>query len=109
MSGAGSFFTPSRNGVLVRLLAAPRAGRDRIEDIRADADGAGVLKVSVTATPEKGKANDAILKLLAKAWRLPRSSLRIRTGASSRRKTIIVEGDPTILARRLSEWGETKE
>jgi uncharacterized protein (TIGR00251 family) len=107
VSEPGSFFTSSRGGLLVRLLATPRAGRDRIEGVRADAEGQGVLKVAVTAAPEGGKANQAIVKLLAKAWRLPKSDLRIRAGATARRKTVFVEGDPGTLARRLSEWGET--
>ena len=66
------------------------------------ADGAKVLKVAVTAVPENGKANDALLRLLAKSIDVPRTSLSIRRGATDRRKTVCVAGDPDSLWRHLT-------
>ena len=71
---------------------------------RAAADGATVLKARVTAPPEGGKANARLLALLAKAWKLPKSSLEIASGAKERRKAVLVRGDPDLLLARLETW-----
>lgn len=102
----GTFFAIVGNGVEVRLRVSPRASRDGIEGVRADAAGAGVLRVAVTAPPEGGKANAAVIKLLAKAWRVPKTSLSVRSGAAARDKTIRIEGNTAELAARLARWKE---
>jgi hypothetical protein len=61
-----------------------------------------VVKVSVTAPAQDGRANEALLQLLAKAWRLPRRDLSIVVGAASRSKTVRVAGDPHQLFAKLS-------
>ena len=94
----------SSDGVRVALRVTPRAGRDRIEGITADADGKSILKLSVTAAPEDGKANAAVLKLLAKAWSVPRTALSVASGAAARRKIVHVAGDGPALARRINAW-----
>lgn len=85
----------------VRLT--PRAGRSRIEGVAADSEGRPVLRVSVTEAPEKGRANAALIRLLAREWRVPRSALSITAGASGRRKTLLIAGDPSALTKRLRE------
>ncbi len=50
----------------------------------------GILLVRVTATPENGKANAAVLKLLSKALGLPKTSLAIVQGGNSRTKVIAI-------------------
>jgi len=94
----------SSDGVRVALRVTPRAGRDRIDGIAADADGKSILKLSVTAAPEDGKANAAVLKLLAKAWSVPRTALSVASGAAARRKIVHVAGDGPALARRINAW-----
>lgn len=61
-----------------------------------------MIKVSVTAPAQDGRANEALLQLLAKAWRLPRRDLSIVVGAASRSKTVRVAGDPHQLIAKLS-------
>lgn len=61
----------------------------------------------VTAPPESGKANAALLKLLAKAWKLPKTSLSVISGATARRKVVHIAGDPATLLTRLKDWGRT--
>lgn len=53
-----------------------------------DANGKEWLKVRLTAAPEDGKANEALLRLLAKEWKCPPSSLEIISGETSRYKII---------------------
>ncbi|MEQ8194641.1 MAG: DUF167 family protein [Rhodospirillales bacterium] len=91
-------------GLQVRVFLTPKAARARIDGLVTDADGTMHLKMSVTAAPEKGKANAAMLKLLAKAWRLPKSSLAVIAGAKERRKTVLAAGDGAALSARLCAW-----
>jgi uncharacterized protein (TIGR00251 family) len=70
----------------VRLT--PRSSRDAIEGV----DDGGELRVRVTAAPADGAANAALTRLLAKALRVPKTSVSIVAGASSRHKKLLVEG-----------------
>ena len=87
----------TESGVTVRLRVTPRGGADRMEGPGEDANGEPYLKLRVSAVAEKGKANDAVLKLLAKIWGLPRSSLSLVSGDTSRIKVVAVAGDPETL------------
>lgn len=93
-----------REGVRVRVRLQPRARRERIEGVVAAADGRVALKVAVTAPPEDGKANAALVALLGKSWRLPKSAIEIVGGASDRRKTLLLRGDPASLQATLSAF-----
>ncbi len=92
--------------VAVRLT--PKAASDRIDGLAAEADGGTVLKVGVTAVPENGKANAALVKLLAKAWKVPKGTIIIAAGTTDRRKTLHIAtdnpGDAEALGRRLEGW-----
>ncbi len=90
----------------MRIRVTPKAARSRIEGLGAGADGAAFFKVAVTAAPEGGKANAARIKLLAKQWRLAKTSLAITAGASARRKTLFIRGDGKALVARLERWLE---
>ena len=79
----------------------PRAARSAVQGIEIDARGQAYLAVRVTAAPDAGKANAALIKLLAKRWRLPASAVRLVSGATARRKVLHVEGVPERLLARL--------
>jgi uncharacterized protein (TIGR00251 family) len=87
--------------LLVALKVQPGAGANAILGVEEEAGGGRVLKLKVTAPPEGGKANAAVIKLLAKAWKLPKGRLTIASGAASRRKTLAVEDADATLLRRL--------
>ncbi len=88
--------------VAVRLT--PRSRADRIDGIVADEAGRSILKAAVTAVPEDGKANAALIALLAKTWRLPKSALAVATGSASRNKSVVVAGNPNELMKLLTDW-----
>jgi uncharacterized protein (TIGR00251 family) len=90
-------------GVKLAVRLTPKASRDRIEGVAEDAEGRAVLKVSVTAVPEDGKANAALIKLLAKEWRLPKSTMDIVQGAADRRKVVFISGEAEQLRQRLEQ------
>lgn len=63
---------------------------------------AGRLKIRVTAPPEKGKANRAVVEVLSKKLKVPKSSLEITAGESGRVKKILIEGiDFALLQEKL--------
>jgi uncharacterized protein (TIGR00251 family) len=88
-------------GISVHLRVTPNAGADRIDGTELRDDGSAVLRVRVKAAPDKGKANAAVIALLAKALGVPKSALTLVSGDTARLKTIAIEGDPTALAARL--------
>jgi len=87
--------------VRVAVRLTPRAGADRIDGVARSAEGRPVLRVSVTAPPAEGRANAALLQLLAREWRVARRDLALLTGPRSRSKTVRVAGDPAVLIERL--------
>jgi uncharacterized protein YggU (UPF0235/DUF167 family) len=67
------------------------------------ADGMLVLKVSVTAPPAEGRANEALTALLAKEWGLPRRDMdKLVGGGKSRNKLVHIAGEPQALLQRLA-------
>ena len=104
MPASNAPFEAVAEGLRVALKVAPRAARAGITGVETDAAGRTLLKVRVTEAPEGGKANAAVVRLLAKAWKLPKGALRVTAGAKDRRKTLLVAGDPDVLAPRLRAW-----
>jgi uncharacterized protein YggU (UPF0235/DUF167 family) len=86
-------------GVTVALRAQPRARRTGLELGRD-----GMLKALVTAPPEDGKANDAVIALLADTWHVPKSSIVVKTGNAARDKVLSLQGEPQALAVRIGNW-----
>lgn len=94
-------FEPAENSLRLFVKLTPKAGADRLARPEKTTDGRLRLKVAVTAPPDKGKANAALIALLAKRLGLAKSRLRIASGATHRDKTVIIDGDPAELMARL--------
>jgi uncharacterized protein YggU (UPF0235/DUF167 family) len=77
------------SGGELTVKVTPNAGENSIGLPDKDRHD-GLLLVRVTATPENGKANAAVLKLLSKALGLPKTSLAIVRGGNARTKTIAI-------------------
>jgi uncharacterized protein len=89
------------DGVRLAIKVTPRATKSSVEGIEVDAQGRAYLAVRVTEAPDAGKANAALIKLLARRWRLAPSALRLVRGASARRKVLHVHGPADQLIDRL--------
>lgn len=63
-----------------------------------DADGRPVLKVRVAAAPTDGSANAAVVALIAKALKLPKSAVRIASGDTNRVKRLEIDADAADLS-----------
>jgi hypothetical protein len=89
-----------RDGTILPVRAQPGA---RCNEIRGEQDG--MLKVSVTQSPEKGKANKALIEVLAKALALKKSQMELLSGETSHHKRFLVRGvSPDELRKRIEPW-----
>ncbi|WP_293549279.1 DUF167 domain-containing protein [Parvibaculum sp.] len=93
----------------VRLRVTPKASSARIGGSGEDAEGGRFLRVHVTQAPEKGKANEAVIKLIAKALGLSKSAIEVVSGESDRNKTVAIRGEPEALVARLAALLEDGE
>ncbi len=81
----------------IKVRVQPGASKNEIQGFQDD-----VLRIKLTAPPVEGKANKALIALLADALRLSKSSITIVTGQSGREKLVEVEGlSVDELRRRL--------
>ncbi|MEX6506989.1 DUF167 family protein [Jiella sp. M17.18] len=100
-AGDRRFFAPAADGILLFVRLTPRSSADRIEGIAEDAAGSVWLAARVRAVPEFGKANAALIALLAKRLKVPKSSIAIMSGETSRSKTVRISDPPDGLAALL--------
>jgi uncharacterized protein (TIGR00251 family) len=89
--------------LVLRVRLTPKGGRDAIEGWWTDAAGATALKARVAAPPEDGKANAALIELLARALKVRKADIRIASGLASRNKTVEVQGESALLSARVAE------
>ncbi len=97
-------FVRSATIVHVKIRLTPKAARNALDGLVSGAGGQVFLAARVTAAPEQGRANAALIKLLSKAWHLPRTRLSVARGASSRLKTIAIADADADLVQSLNAW-----
>ena len=90
-------------GLEIAVHLTPKGGRDRLKGTTVDADGRVRLAARVSAPPEGGKANTALIRLLAKQLGVAPGVVTIVAGETQRRKRLRIAGDSTTLAARLVE------
>lgn len=91
------------DGIALSVRLQPKASRDAVEGIVTLSDGSVSLKARVRALPEKGEANKALIRLLAKTLGMARRDLDVTAGAKDRNKTVRIAGNPEDIARVLNE------
>ncbi|WP_133709086.1 DUF167 domain-containing protein [Rhizobium sp. BK313] len=87
--------------VRLSVRLTPNGGRDAIEGVEAGADGEPYLKARVSAVPEKGKANKALIALIAKNLGIAKSAVSLISGDTARKKILRIDGDPEDLIGKL--------
>lgn len=90
-------------GLTVAIRLTPNARRDALQGLADGGNGITVLRAAVSSPPEDGKANKALIALLAACWRLPKSSFSLLSGHSSRIKVVLLAGDGAQLLARLRQ------
>lgn len=78
---------PTPDGISFAVKIQPRAKKNVVTGVIGDA-----IKLSLRAPPLEGRANQACIEFLAEVLDLPRSSIRIASGQTSRRKVIRIVG-----------------
>jgi len=86
-------------GISLAVRLTPKGGRDAVDGIEHLADGRAVLKARVRVAPSEGEANDALIRLIAKALGVAPRAVTLTAGATARIKRLTVAGDgPTLVA-----------
>jgi len=87
-----------KKGAALAVRVTPRASKNEIVDILSD----GTVKVHLTAPPIEGKANEALLKFLAKVLDVPIGQLEVVAGATGRDKLIsVIDMDAVTLHKKI--------
>ena len=103
-SNPDAIFRFENGAIRLDLKLTPKAKRNAVTGLALNADGKAYVKVSVTAVPEHGKANAALIKLLAKEWRLAKSQLTIIRGQTNPRKTVEIAVEVDKVRPSLIAW-----
>jgi uncharacterized protein (TIGR00251 family) len=80
------------HGVRFAVRLTPKGGRDVVAGWDRGPDGRAFLRARVSAAPENGKANDALIRLIAKKLRIGSTRVQIVSGETARTKIIEVQG-----------------
>ena len=99
MTGHG-FYRRHEDGFDLFVRLTPKSARDSLEGVETAADGRSHVKARVRAVPEDGKANKALVKLLAKELGMPASRIAIVAGETARLKTVRIEDEAVEPALR---------
>lgn len=99
------FWTARPGGIALRLRLQPSASRDEITGAARLSDGSEVLAVRVRAVPEKGRANQAACRLVARAFGVAPSRVAVAAGQKDRIKTVHVAGEAEALAAEAGRFG----
>ena len=94
-------FSVESDGLRLHIRLTPKGGRDAIDGIEQLSNGHFVLKARVRAVPEDGKANKALIKLIAEMLNCAASSIEIASGATARIKILKIAGDGQALGEKL--------
>ncbi len=85
------------------MRLTPKGGRDSVDGVEQLADARAVLKVRVRAAPSDGRANEALVRLLAETLDVPSRDVTLQSGAMSRIKRLAIAGDPAKLIAALEQ------
>lgn len=90
-------------GLFLHVRATPKAGRDEVGGVVANAAGQMALVVKVTKPADKGQANLAVVETLARAMGIAKSSFRMASGETSRDKILEVVQNETTIRHFIAE------
>ena len=95
-SDLSSAVVQTADGVVIRVHVQPKARREQIIGMHG-----GRIKLAVTEPPDKGKANEAVVRLIAAKLNLSASRVELLRGDTSRQKDLLVRNLEAAEASRL--------
>lgn len=75
----------------LRIKVIPKSSKNEVVEIMKDDSGEETIKIRINATPEKGKANQELIKFLSKEMDVPKSNISIISGKSDQIKLIKIK------------------
>lgn len=97
-------FAAETGGVRLAVRLTPRASRNRLDGVAAEADGRVALRVRVAAPPVDGAANKALIAFLSETLDIRKSDIQIRSGETGRLKILTLSGNGASILARLVAW-----
>lgn len=88
-----------KDGIYIAIHAQPGARRAQLRGLHGEA-----IKIAISEAAQEGKANRAILDVVAKGLGVTRNDVELASGQTSRQKRVRVHGDPLILKQSLVQW-----
>ena len=82
-----SFYSIQNDGVLLKIKAVPNSSKNEISGLFDNA-----LKIKIKAPAVENKANEELIKFLSKLLKVPKSSIILKTGDTSKLKTLYISG-----------------
>ncbi len=77
----------TENGVIINIKISPNSSKNEIIK-----DGE-IFKIKITSPPVDGKANKSLIEFLSKTFKIPKTSIKILKGETSKEKTILFQTD----------------
>lgn len=90
-----------RKDLILSIRLTPGSAAEGFRGSWQDAHGALWLRATVRSVPEKGKANTALIKLLAKELNMPPAAISLESGDTSRLKRVRIVGQSDAIAAKL--------
>lgn len=87
------------DGIVLAVRLTPRAARDGIDGLKD-----GRVQARVRAVPEDGRANAALVELVADEIGVPKSTIEVTAGHIARLKSLHIKGDAAALEARVTAW-----
>jgi uncharacterized protein (TIGR00251 family) len=81
----------TNKGIELFVKVTPKAAKNRIGEIKEESTGHYALKIYVTSPPENNQANQAVIELIGKQFKIPKSLINIISGGTSRHKTLLLQ------------------
>jgi len=94
-----ALYSEGKDGLYLNVHAQPGARRAQLRGLHGDA-----VKIAIGEVAQDGKANKAIVQVIAKAVNLPVSDVKITSGMTSRRKRVLLRGNSDTLKQNLELW-----
>ena len=91
------------NSCVLNVYVQPRASKNRVAGVHNDS-----VKICITAPPVENKANEAVIRLIAGLFNLPKSAVSIKSGKHGRNKKVLISNLSLDTARKILAGALTK-
>ena len=98
------FVENHKNGIILRVRLSPNSSCCAVNGIMETLPGTAVLKISLNAIPEKGKANKELIAFVAKKLKISKSCIELVSGETDRMKRLLLIGDKQELMEKITNW-----